>query len=122
MKFVDHRSEMVAFQAPLGRPTQGGVNSGRQIRKLFEFGPVEILEDDQHELSRCMTLGQLGDRSSAAVMANEQHAVKGWQRKDVAPSKCPHRGLARLNELQGLLAQRLWPAHKVSPMRRASPR
>src|SRR6516225_6567798 len=96
MKFVDHRSEMVAFQAPLGRSTQGGVNSGRQIRKLFGFGPVEILEHDQNGLSRCVTLdlGQLGHRSSAASMANEQHAVKGWQRKDVAPTKCSHRGPA----------------------------
>jgi hypothetical protein len=86
MKFVDHRSEMVAFQAPLGRPTQGRVSSGRQIRKLFGFGPVQILEHDQHGLSRCVTLdlGQLGDRSSAASMANEQHAVKGCQRKHVA--------------------------------------
>ena len=67
MKFVDHRGEMVAFQAPLRRPTHSGVTSGAKSEN-FSVWSVEILEHDQHGLSRCETLdlGQLGDRSSAA--------------------------------------------------------
>jgi len=88
MKFVDHRSEMVAFQAPLGRSTQGGVNSGRQIRKLFGFGPVEILEHDQNGLSRCVTLdlGQLGHRSSAASMPTNNTQSKAGNVKTLRPA------------------------------------
>jgi hypothetical protein len=55
MKFVDHDSEMVVFQAPLGRPTHGG-----ELRtpnpKTFRFWAVEVLEPDQHGLSRCEIL------------------------------------------------------------------
>jgi hypothetical protein len=96
MKFVDHRNEMVAFQAPLGQAHPRRRELRTPNPKTFRIWSVEILEHDQHGLSRCETLdlGQLGDRSSAALMANEQHAVKGWQRKDVAPSKYSHRGSA----------------------------